>query len=58
MFAEGNELILGDYFPSFGGNFFSENMKLNVAIRHFICYEAEINESEPQKNFSKMTHNL
>ena len=28
MFAEGHKLILGDYFPSFGSNFFSENMKL------------------------------
>ena len=65
MFAEYHKLILGDWFPSFGGNF-SENMKLRryltlfmyVVIRHFVCYEAEINQSEPRKNFSKLLDNL
>lgn len=28
MLAVGHRLILGDYFPNFGGNFFSENMNL------------------------------
>ena len=27
-----------------------------VVIHHFICYEAEIKQSEPQKNFSKLLY--
>ena len=49
MFAEIHKLILGDQIPSFGDNFFSENLKLRifdfvyVIIHHFVCYEVEIN---------------
>ena len=64
MFAECRKLILGDSFPSFGGNFFSENMKTRqyltvyVVICHFVCYEGKINQYQPWKNFSKLLDNL
>ena len=63
MFAEGHNQVNSGR-TSFGGNLFSENMKLTifdqvyVVICHFVCYETKINQSEPQKNFSKLLDNM
>ena len=36
IFAEDHKLILGDWFTSFGSNFFSENMKLRQYLTLFM----------------------